>query len=112
MAENAPAAAQPPVLDEKQVRHVAMLSRLKLSDADIGRYGHQLSSILGFVNQLSEVPVDGLEPMSHPLPLHNVLREDRVEPSLPLEQVLQNAPSHNGPFFTVPKVLDTGMGGG
>ena len=47
----------------------------------------------------------GVEPMAHALPLHNVLRDDVVEPSLPLEQVLRNAPEADGPFFKVPKVI-------
>jgi aspartyl-tRNA(Asn)/glutamyl-tRNA(Gln) amidotransferase subunit C len=50
--------------------------------------------------------------MSHPLPLKNVLREDEVKPALSVEAVLANAPAKDGPFFAVPKVLDTGMGGG
>jgi aspartyl-tRNA(Asn)/glutamyl-tRNA(Gln) amidotransferase subunit C len=64
------------------------------------------------VAQLSAVNVEGVAPMAHPLPLHNVLREDVVEPSLSVEQVLANAPGRDGPYFTVPKVLDSGMGGG
>src|SRR3954469_15695168 len=99
-------------LDESQVRHVAKLARLKLADADVARYATQLTAILGYVAQLKTVDVTGVEPMAHPLPLKNVLREDAVRPSLPVEAVLANAPAKEGPFFTVPKVLDTGMGGG
>ena len=55
--------------------------------------------------KLSEVDVAGVEPMAHALPLHNVLRDDVVEPSLPVEQVLRNAPETDGPFFKVPKVI-------
>ena len=65
----------------------------------------QLESILGYIAKLSEVDTTGVEPMAHALPLHNVLREDVVEPSLPLEKVLQNAPETDGPFFKVPKVI-------
>ena len=99
-------------LDAAQVRHVAKLGRLKLTDADIQRYAVQLTGVLGYVAQLKEVNTDHVEPMAHPLPLQNVLREDVVGPSLPIETVLKNAPGRDGPFFTVPKVLDTGMGGG
>ena len=99
-------------LDEAQVRHVAKLARLKLADADIARYATQLTGILGYVAQLKSVDVTGAEPMAHPLPLKNVLREDVVGPSLTTEQVLANAPAKDGPYFAVPKVLDTGMGGG
>lgn len=99
-------------LTEAQVQHVARLSRLKLSDADVERYGRQLSGILDYVAQLQEVDVAHKEPMSHPLPLHSVMRDDVVEPSLPIDAVLQNAPSKTGPFFAVPKVLDPSAGGG
>jgi aspartyl-tRNA(Asn)/glutamyl-tRNA(Gln) amidotransferase subunit C len=58
------------------------------------------------------VDVTGVEPMAHPLPLKNVLREDKVTEALPVELVLANAPARDGAFFAVPKVLDTGMGGG
>ncbi len=99
-------------LDEAQVRHVAKLARLKLADADVSRYATQLTAILGYVAQLKSVDVQGVEPMSHPLPLQNVLREDEVKAGLPVEAVLANAPAKDGPFFAVPKVLDTGLGGG
>jgi aspartyl-tRNA(Asn)/glutamyl-tRNA(Gln) amidotransferase subunit C len=99
-------------LDEGQVRHVAKLARLKLTDADVARYATQLTGILGYVAQLKSVDVTGAEPMAHPLPLMNVMREDVVKGGLSTEQVLANAPAKEGPYFAVPKVLDTGMGGG
>ena len=99
-------------ITETQVRKVAKLGRLKLADADVARYATQLAAILDYVAQLKSVDVTGVEPMAHPLPLKNVLREDKVTPSLTVESVLANAPGKDGPFFTVPKVLDTAMGGG
>jgi aspartyl-tRNA(Asn)/glutamyl-tRNA(Gln) amidotransferase subunit C len=99
-------------LDAAQVRHVAKLARLKLSDADIALYAAHLTGILGYVAQLKSVDVTGTEPMAHPLPLKNVMREDVVTEPLPLEVALANAPERDGPYFAVPKVLDTGMGGG
>jgi aspartyl-tRNA(Asn)/glutamyl-tRNA(Gln) amidotransferase subunit C len=99
-------------LDIEQVMKVAKLARLKISQADAARYATQLTDILGYVAQLKSVDVTGVEPMAHPLPLKNVLREDVVTPSLPLDAVLANAPAKDGPFFAVPKVLDTGLGGG
>jgi aspartyl-tRNA(Asn)/glutamyl-tRNA(Gln) amidotransferase subunit C len=99
-------------LDEAQVRHVAKLARLKLDDAAVGLYARQLTGILDYVAQLKSVDVAGVEPMAHPLPLQDVLREDVVQPGLTTEQVLANAPGKDGPYFTVPKVLDTAMGGG
>ncbi|HEX4793223.1 MAG TPA: Asp-tRNA(Asn)/Glu-tRNA(Gln) amidotransferase subunit GatC [Humisphaera sp.] len=89
----------------EQVVHVAKLGRLELSDEQRRKFAAQLESILEYVAKISQVDVSGVEPMAHALPLHNVLREDVVEPSLPLEKVLMNAPDVDGPFFKVPKIL-------
>ncbi|MCC6425011.1 MAG: Asp-tRNA(Asn)/Glu-tRNA(Gln) amidotransferase subunit GatC [Phycisphaerales bacterium] len=89
----------------EDVRHVARLSRLALDDVQLQKFATQLETILGYVDKLGALDVSGIEPMAHALPLHNVLREDVIEPSLPLEQVLRNAPQTDGPFFKVPKVI-------
>jgi aspartyl-tRNA(Asn)/glutamyl-tRNA(Gln) amidotransferase subunit C len=86
-------------------KHVATLARLWLDDSHLQRLTGQLESILTYVNKISKVDVTGVEPMAHALPLHNVFREDVIEPSLPLERVLANAPATDGPFFKVPKIL-------
>ncbi len=88
-----------------QVRHVAKLARLALPEERLAKLAPQLAAILGYVEQISKVDMSGVEPMAHALPLHNVLREDIVQPSLPLEEVLKNAPQTDGPFFKVPKIL-------
>ena len=93
------------LITAKEVRHVAKLARLDLPDARIARLTVQLESILGYVAQIQEMDMTGVEPMAHAVPMHNVFREDIVEPSLPLEKVLQNAPETDGPFFKVPKVI-------
>mgnify|MGYP001489678598 CR=1 FL=1 len=87
------------------VRHVARLSRLALDETQSRKFAGQLETILGYVDKLGALDVSGVEPMAHALPIHNVLREDAIEPSLPLEKVLQNAPEVEGPFFKVPKVI-------
>ena len=87
------------------VRHVAKLSRLALDEPQLQRLTAQLEGILEYVDKLRTLDVEKVEPMAHALPLHNVLREDVVEPSLPLEKVLQNAPDTDGPFFKVPKII-------
>lgn len=87
------------------VRHVAKLSRLAIDESKVNTLADQLEQILEYVEKVREADVAGVEPMAHALPLHNVFREDVIEPSLPLEQVLQNAPDTDGPFFRVPKVL-------
>jgi aspartyl-tRNA(Asn)/glutamyl-tRNA(Gln) amidotransferase subunit C len=88
-----------------QVRHVAKLSRLALDEGRLERFSTQLGSILQYVAKISQADVSGVEPMAHALPIHNVFRDDVVEPSLPLDKVLQNAPESDGPFFKVPKVI-------
>ena len=97
--------ATPKKLTPDDVRRVARLARLALADDDLARLTPQLESILEYVAKIGEVDVAGVEPMAHALPLANVLREDVVEPSLPIERVLQNAPETDGRFFKVPKVL-------
>jgi aspartyl-tRNA(Asn)/glutamyl-tRNA(Gln) amidotransferase subunit C len=92
-------------ISPEQVRHIAKLARLALDDSQLARFATQLEPILEYVGQLTSVDVSGVEPMAHALPLSNVLRDDVVEPSLTVEQVLQNAPESDGPFFKVPKVI-------
>jgi aspartyl-tRNA(Asn)/glutamyl-tRNA(Gln) amidotransferase subunit C len=92
-------------IDPEQVRHVAKLARLALGTDDLSRLGPQLEAILEYVAHIGEVDVANVEAMAHALPLANVLREDVVGPSLPLEQALRNAPDTDGPFFKVPKVI-------
>jgi aspartyl-tRNA(Asn)/glutamyl-tRNA(Gln) amidotransferase subunit C len=94
-----------PAISPEQVRHVAKLARLVLDEPQLERFAGQLESILGYVAHIGEVDVSNVEPMAHAVPLANVLREDVVGPSLPLEKVLQNAPETDGPFFKVPKVI-------
>jgi aspartyl-tRNA(Asn)/glutamyl-tRNA(Gln) amidotransferase subunit C len=101
MADNAH--HQPLTLDD--VRKVAKLARLALDDDHLRTLTPQLESILEYVDQIRSVDATGVEPMAHALPLANVLRDDVVEPSLPIEKVLQNAPATDGRFFKVPKVI-------
>ena len=88
-----------------QVQEVAKLARLDLPTDRLQKLTGQLESILEYVAKIGEVDVTNVEPMAHALPLHNVFREDVIEPSLPLDKVLMNAPETDGPFFKVPKVI-------
>lgn len=94
-----------PQITAADVAHVARLARLDLPAARLEKLTRELESILEYVATIGQVDTAGVEPMAHALPLHNVLREDVVEPSLPLERVLQNAPEVDGRFFKVPKVI-------
>jgi aspartyl-tRNA(Asn)/glutamyl-tRNA(Gln) amidotransferase subunit C len=93
-------------LTADQVRWVAQLARLELSDADLEVMTRQLRAILEHVEQLRQVDTEGVEPLAHPLPIHNVFRADEPAPSLPVAEALANAPKQRDGFYVVPAVLD------
>lgn len=93
-------------LSQKEVEHIALLSRLKLTDEERERMTTQLNDIIGFFEQLGELDTTDVEPTSHVIPMSNVLREDKVRPSLPVEEVLENAPDRAGDTFRVPRVVE------
>ena len=97
-------------IDEPQVRKVARLSRLELTEAEIGEFTGQLSAILDYVEKMNELDTTNVEPLAHCLPVSNVFREDCVEESLGTEKTLANAPQRDGEFFKVPKILDDSSG--
>jgi aspartyl-tRNA(Asn)/glutamyl-tRNA(Gln) amidotransferase subunit C len=94
-----------PKINADQVRHVAKLARLAMSEGELQRLGGQLESILQYIAEIDKLDVANVPPMPHALPLHNVLREDVAGETLTLEQVLRNAPATDGAFFSVPRVL-------
>jgi aspartyl-tRNA(Asn)/glutamyl-tRNA(Gln) amidotransferase subunit C len=89
------------------VKQVAKLARLELSDADLARMPEQLSAILDYVAQLQSLDTAAVEPLAHPLPVRNVFRPDEPAPSLPVDDALANAPARLGDYFGVPAVFDT-----
>ena len=97
-------------IDEAQVRKVAKLSRLDLTEAEVEEFTGQLSAILDYVEKMNELDTDGVEPIAHCLPISNVFRQDRVQESLGTEKALANAPQRDGNFFKVPKILDDSSG--
>lgn len=88
----------------KDVEHVAKLARLELTEEEKIKYSKQLGDILKYVNELNEVNTEGVEPMSYPLPLENVMREDEVKCEISKEELLKNAPEEEDGFFKVPKI--------
>lgn len=94
-------------LTRVQVQHIAELAKLKLSDDEIDRMTQQLSAILDHAARLQELNTDTIPPTASVLPLQNVMRDDRVAPSLPRAQVIANAPekSEDGAFFKVKAIL-------
>jgi aspartyl-tRNA(Asn)/glutamyl-tRNA(Gln) amidotransferase subunit C len=93
-------------LTADDVRWVAHLARLGLSEEELATVTPQLRAILDYVDQLQGVNTEGVEPLAHPLPVHNVFREDEPAPSLPVDAALANAPDRRGDFYGVPAVLD------
>ena len=94
-------------LTPDDVRKVARLARLKLTDDEVAAFTRQLADVVRYVDQLSEVNTAGVEPLAHPLPVQNVFREDEPRPSLPVAAALANAPVRLGDYFGVPAVFDT-----
>ena len=92
-------------LSRADVEKVALLARLQLSDDELDRLTGELVQIVGYVDQLAEVETDGVEPMAHAVEVSNVFAADEVQPSLPREKALANAPRHNDQGYLVPAVL-------
>ena len=89
-----------------EIGHIALLARLDLSKQEKDMFSRQLGSIIQYIEKLNELDTASVEPTAHVLPLHNVFREDVVQPSLPREMALQNAPEKNEQFYRVPKIIE------
>ena len=94
------------VIDEAEVRRIAKLARLKLSEEEVRLFAGQLAKILDYVKQIESLDTEGIEPLAHALPVTDVLREDEPQEGLSKEQALSNAPETQQGFFRVPPVLD------
>ena len=92
-------------ISRADVENVSLLARLQLSESELDRLAGELATIVGYVDQLGEVNTDGIEPMAHAVEVHNVFAADEVQPSLPREAALSNAPRHNERGYLVPPVL-------
>lgn len=90
------------MIDRDQVLHVARLARLRLAEDEIDRMSRELSGVLGHIEKISELDLDGVRPTSHVVELENVLRPDEPRPSLPKERVLAYAPDPAAGGFRVP----------
>lgn len=92
-------------LSEAEVRHVARLARLALTDEEVTALAPQLTEILGYAEQVGEVAADEVEPTVHPFALANVARPDERRASLPREDVLAAAPAVEQDRFAVPRIV-------
>lgn len=93
-------------VDHATVKKIASLARIAISDAEAEALAPELNKILGFVEQLGEVDVTGIEPMTAVIPNTLRLREDVVTDGNVREKVLANAPQAEHGFFAVPKVIE------
>jgi aspartyl-tRNA(Asn)/glutamyl-tRNA(Gln) amidotransferase subunit C len=93
-------------LSEQEVRHIALLSRLQLTDGEVKRYREQIAKILEYVEKLKRLDTTGVEPMISASVQGNVFRVDEPRPSLPREAAFQSAPSHDDEYFRVPPVIE------
>lgn len=90
----------------EDVRHIAMLARISLTEKEIEILGRQLNDIVEYIGQLKGIETKDIEATSHVIPLQNVLREDYLSPSLPRHEMLRNAPDSNERFYIVPKIIE------
>lgn len=94
------------ILSADDVRAIADLARLELSDEDVALYQRQLSAILDYFQKLEELDTSHIDPTSSVLPLTNVMRLDQAGPALSVDEALANAPDSDGEQFRVRAVLD------
>ena len=89
-----------------EVKHVANLARLAITEEEAEKFTNQLDAIISFAEQLNELDTDNVEPTSHVLDIKNVMREDIAKPGLPVEEVLKNAPDHENGQIKVPSIIE------
>ena len=94
------------MISRGDVEHVARLSRLALSEAEVERMREQLSGILAYIDKLRALDTAGVEPTSHAVPMVNVMREDATRPCLTQDEALANAPDRSDAFFRVPRIIE------
>ena len=89
-----------------EVKYVANLARLAITEEEAEKFTNQLDAIISFAEQLNELDTDHVEPTSHVLDIKNVMREDIAKPGLPVEEVLKNAPDHENGQIRVPTIIE------
>lgn len=95
-------------LSKQEIQHIARLARLDLSEAELEKYGGQLSNVLNYIEQLKEVDVKGVEPTAQVTGLTNIFRDDKVEPwnEAEVAEALKDAPEKEGRFIKVKRVIE------
>lgn len=95
-------------LSEREVRHVALLARLSLTDEQVETLRGELNSILGHIDQIQRLDLEGVEPMTHAVPVVNSTRADVCHECLPREMALLNAPQQEDGAFVIPRIVGAG----
>ena len=90
----------------KDVEHVAKLARMSLSEEEKTMFTEQLGNILEYINELNELDTENVEPMAHPVPASNIMREDKVSQEFTTDDMLSNAPQEEDGYYRVPKITD------
>jgi aspartyl-tRNA(Asn)/glutamyl-tRNA(Gln) amidotransferase subunit C len=93
-------------IDPEHVRHIAFLTRLGLTEAEVRRFSEQLSTIIDYFDLLGEADIEAVPPARQPQMRRDELREDRVRPSMARDALLANAPQREGPYVKVSAVSD------
>ena len=93
-------------ITKEQVKHVAKLARLNLTEEEKERLTGEMENIIAFADKLNELDTTGVEPTAHVIPIQNIFREDVVKPSYEREKILGNAPSQEDGCFLVPQVVE------
>lgn len=93
-------------ISTEEVKHVANLARLAVTEEEVQKFAEQLDAIIIYAEQLNELDTDNVEPTSHVLDMKNVMREDIPAKGLPQEDVLKNAPEHQDGQIKVPSIIE------
>jgi aspartyl-tRNA(Asn)/glutamyl-tRNA(Gln) amidotransferase subunit C len=93
-------------LDPATVRRIATLARIRMDDAEVVKMAGEINGILGWIEQLNEVDIAGVDPLTGAAHMALKMREDVVTDGGYPERILYNAPDRNGDFFAVPKVVE------
>jgi aspartyl-tRNA(Asn)/glutamyl-tRNA(Gln) amidotransferase subunit C len=92
-------------VDKNEILKIASLAKLKFNDDEIEKFTYQFNEILNYINKLNEINTDNVEPLSHPLEINSVMRNDELKISISTDKALMNSPDKDDKFFKVPKVI-------
>ena len=95
-----------PKISPEEAQHIANLAHLALPPEELQRIGHELNRILAYFEELQELDTDDVQTTSHAIAMENIYRADAVRPSLPVAEVLANAPDSVDVFFRVPRIVE------